>query len=147
RRREHAPVRAALDRIEQRGGARRQRAVGEQLEPAERQPARFGLAQRRAAAQAAGDGVVEAVGANGGVDADGELACLRERDVHVERAAGRVGRERARVVGTRYAERQQLSTERTQRPFGGLVVRRRHAIDDKAAGILQERARRRATGV
>src|SRR2546426_2280497 len=77
------------------------------------------------------------------MDADGQVAGLWELGINVECPATGVGRERAGIVSARDTKGQQLAPERAQRALGGFGIRWRDAVDDQAAGVLEEHAGRR----
>ncbi len=113
-----------VQRLEQPGAARAQRAVGEGLEPAHPEPPERVLAERPAAREPLRLRGVQLLGADARVDADAQLAGRGEPPVRGDRPAEvRALAHAARVVGGDDAQGEQLAHDRRQRVRHGVGVR------------------------
>ena len=137
--REQAGLARALAGLEQGRRSGAERAVGEELQPAEGESVRGRLADPPAAAEPALDRVLEPVGANAGVQADRQLAGPGHRGVHVERVVRGVRKERAELVGAHdAAARGTRGPIERDRPAKHLGRGRRHAGEHHLRRLLEE---------
>ena len=136
-----------LDRLEERRRPRRQRAVGEELQPAEPRPIRP-RAERVAAPQPGFPRRVDLFLANAGVNAERQPAALRQAPVRPDRPLeALLDCQGTRVVDRDHAELDELVGERRDQPVVAFVGRARDVVGDEPSRRLVEDAGRLAVRV
>jgi hypothetical protein len=142
RRHEDATVVRSGPGLEERRGLRSERAVGEQLEPADRRPVAWARPERGAAAEAPFRGQLEALGAEAGMDVDRQLARLGQRRVDIEAGQRRVQLDRSWIVDGDDAELGQAPSHPRDEPSELGRAGNRDPGRDERSGILEEDALR-----